>query len=547
MSARRWILPLLLLCVLGLTTAGLADARPGGGHTSSGGGGYGGGGGGGYGGGGYGGGYGGGGGGSGGPMSDFALGFVVLIIIIYWLYRFYVWNKDGPASSVEETLYERPPRTVPGPNEEVATAAGLAELARHDPGFSRVAFLDFVYALWQEALVHSPSPELEWLRPYFSVQAMDTLRAHSAGGHVDEVVIRAIRIRDVQKTAVYDPGGGPTVVDWVFSITTEVETSYRITDPGGGVRRVFDVTNLTFERRAKVGSKPPERLFVVCCQSCGGPLFHEQLGENCPHCGQEYRSPLFNWHCTRVLRAPAAAVDFGGAIATEAVVEDGFRLPTRVDPGLTVAVGLFERREPDFRGRLQERAQVVFDDLFARWNQNDLEGMRPLISERLLGSYRFWIEGYREAGLRNRLKDWQVIRLELARLETDRYFECATVRFKARCLDATVRTGDAVLISGSDRYPRYFSEYWTFARRIETAQETPSGCPRCGAVLEQPEVAFCGHCGSRIVVTTQAWKLALIEQADAYFHGSEASGDSVDSWRALWPPSNSWPPPPPPP
>jgi len=161
--------------------------------------------------------------------------------------------------------------------------------------------------------------------------------------------------------------------------------------------------------------------------------------------------------------------------------------------------------------------------------------------------HRVWIVGYREAGLRNLLKDWRIHTMELVRITTDRFFEAATVRIKAGCLDATIRGSDGAPVSGSDRYPRYFSEYWTFSRpRSRPGEDAVTSCPRCAAPVEDPRAAFCGHCGSRIVLTSGEWVLAQVEQADAYSAGTWSRSDQPEPWRVLWPPAPLPPFPPPP-
>ena len=532
---RRLLLLLTTAFVLCCATIPDAVARPGGGHTSSGGGG---------------GGYGGGGGGDLGGVGDVLLGVWILFIVSFFFYKLFTRLLLPD----QQTVLQRQDAILFEANPVVDGEARLAELTAHDPDFSRLAFLDFVYALWQEARIRSPDRRLEALRPYFSENAMRGLRDAPAvvpGAVVDEVVVRDLQLRELILLPEFVSGQSTEAQSWTILLKVRLEESHRVTRPGTAPVRLFSRVELEFSRAAGVRSRPPERLFVIACQACGAGL-PDELGERCPHCGQEYRSPLFNWHCTGVRQECSEVFDFGGRIETEAVVEPGFRSPTRVSGDLARELALAERGDPELRSRLQARAVEVFHGVFDRWSANDLDGLRPLVTERLLGTYQFWIDGYREAGLRNQLRDWRIHAMELVRITTDPYFEAATVRLKAGCLDSTVRVSDGALISGSDRYPRYFSEYWTFSRpRSRPGEGAATACPRCAAPVEDPRAAFCGHCGSRIVLTSAQWVLAQIEQADAYSGGTVSRSDRPEPWRMLWPPAPlplvPLPPAPPPP
>lgn len=216
-------------------------------------------------------------------------------------------------------------------------------------------------------------------------------------------------------------------------------------------------------------------------------------------------------------------------------MDPGYRLPTRVSSSLAGDLRAMEREEPDFRILFRDRAIEVFERLYASWDAADLEGMRALLTERLLGTYQFWIEGYREAGLRNHLKKQRLLSMELTRVERDRWFDAVTVRIKSSCLNEVADVATGRLVSGSRRYPQYHSEYWTFARPAVRSKDPPRVCPRCGAAHERPEAAFCAHCGSRIVVTNAAWVLSIIEQAGAV-HSGLIVAIGTEEWRRLWPP-----------
>jgi len=513
MTWRRWLLILAMSFALGHFATSIAAAQPDGGRTGEGGDG------------------GGGGGRKGfGDPSDIAIGvlfaFSFLACFVKTIFEHrkskrLLTLKEGPLA------IKKSPPEVPSDQMEV--------LLRDDPDFSRIAFLDFVHSLWQETLQSVGQPEFERLSPYYSEDMLNFLREDTPmppGGRIVEVIIRGIRIADiVQSRGLQEDGRDPGLR---FRVIVELESNWRLRGPESEVKNLYQEVTLEFERSGGVRSKPPEQLSEVHCQSCGGTLPHERLGERCPHCGQDYGSPLFNWQCTRILRATEEETRFSSEILLEPLIEPGFRLPGRFATTLADLLAKLEREEPEFRSRLGRRAAEVFDGLFGCWNTNDLEGMRPFSTERLLGSYQYWIEGYREAGLRNELRDWKILSMELARIERDNWFDAVTVRLKASSFDATVAVETGLLRAGSMKFPRFFCEYWTFTRRRGQKGEGPGACPSCGASwTPSGEKAFCSHCGSRLVETTATWELAIIEQADSYRFGVSRPPDDDSSWRRL--------------
>ncbi len=422
----------------------------------------------------------------------------------------------------------------------------LRELVSDDPDFSMIAFLDFAHALWQETRLRTGTPELQRLRPYYGLTAMERLApagftadrqdppGRNREDRIDEVVVRSLRVDRIVRRRFSGPSVGSALPVEVFRLVVVLEDSWRHVTSEGPLQRLFEDVKLVFERATGVRSKAPEGLFVVCCQSCGGTL-PDELGERCPYCGQDYRSPGFNWHCTEVVQRTNEVLTFGGQVEREAAVDPGYRLPTLVSASLEDDLRKMERDEPDFRSRFGARAREVFERLYVCWDAADLEGMRPFLTERLLGTYQFWIEGYREAGLRNHLRGQRLLSMDLARITRDRWFDSVTVRIKSCCFNEVVEVATGRLVSGSPRYPHYHSEYWTFARSAVRAEAAPCACPRCGAAHVPMEAAFCAHCGSRIVVSTAAWVLSIVEQAGAVRQGHHAV-EGTEKWRRLWPP-----------
>ncbi|MBU1068246.1 Tim44 domain-containing protein [Myxococcota bacterium] len=425
-----------------------------------------------------------------------------------------------------------PEETVP----EAFIDAQVEALQQEDPGFSRIAMLDFVYGLWQETLHQMGQPGLDRLRPFYSPEMMRLLREDSpmsAGSRISNVVVRGIRLVKLVRLEGEPPREDlPGETPARMRALIHLDTSWRLKSQGEPATYHGQLVTVEFERPVGVRSRPPGP-FAVTCQACGAPMPHERLGESCDHCGQGYGSDLFNWRCTEILRVTDDAPWLAAEIVYRPVVDPGFTLPARFSPSLAKRLAELEREEPDFRRQLRARTIEVFDGLFTCWNNDDTEGMRPLVGERLLGTYQYRLGGYRLRGQKNRMADLQILSMELSRIERDRHLDSVTVRLRASCLETTAIISTGKLVGGSDRHPHRFCEYWTFTRQREAPAAPPASCPKCGAGLGPVEEASCPHCGSRLYAVSGQWELAFSEQADSYLQGQPRVPGDGSSWRRL--------------
>ena len=129
--------------------------------------------------------------------------------------------------------------------------------------------------------------------------------------------------------------------------------------------------------------------------------------------------------------------------------------------------------------------------------------------------HRFWwsVTGLR---LTNRVENVSVTRVVLVKLDSDAFYEAATVRIFAQALDWTEDASGKV-VGGNKSRPRSFSEYWTFLRAIPGTAAAPSACPSCAAPLPPGGGAtVCAYCGSKLVGGGFDWVASRIEQDDAY-------------------------------
>ena len=146
------------------------------------------------------------------------------------------------------------------------------------------------------------------------------------------------------------------------------------------------------------------------------------------------------------------------------------------------------------------------------------ESARPFVTDPIYQANRYWIDQYKQSGLRNRLDDIQITRVEPVKITLDAYFEAITIRIFAQMLDWT-EDKQGKVVGGSNKKQRLFSEYWTFIRAVGAPDRplTSSNCPSCAAPLDQVnESGTCEYCGSRITGGDFNWVLSSIAQDEVY-------------------------------
>ena len=157
---------------------------------------------------------------------------------------------------------------------------------------------------------------------------------------------------------------------------------------------------------------------------------------------------------------------------------------------------------------------------YAAWSSGDWRKARHLVSDRLYESNGFWMDEYARQGWRNILENIAIQKINIARIDIDKFYDSLTVRVFASCLDYTI-DGQGKLLGGSVKKPRQFSEYWTFMRtagveKIEQEYDLKS-CPSCGAPADKVgQTGVCAYCGSKISEGHFSWVLAVITQDEVY-------------------------------
>jgi len=369
---------------------------------------------------------------------------------------------------------------------------GLEALRRADPDFSEPLFLDFVAALVARGVAVAGTPRVAEVERYLS--GPGPLLPFGAGGW-QNVVVGSARLR------VVEVGADATVV--------EVEVALGATGAAGG--RWWQTT-WTFTRKAGVRSKGPGEITKLACPACGAGSERREDGA-CRYCGQKPAPGEAAWAAGSVL---VTADEARPPIALGGYAEErGTALPTVQSPTLAADLAALPQRLPGFElARARERFGQVFLGLQRAWSERDLAAIRPVTTDAVFATWRYWVEAYRAAGLRNSLEQVQVLRIDPARVSLDRYYAAVTVRIFARMVDRTVDDGGRVV--DGQAAPRAFTEYWTFVRTLAAARTEGVTCSGCGASLPAGQSGQCPYCGALVGAPAFDWILSRIDQDEDY-------------------------------
>jgi ribosomal protein L37AE/L43A len=386
-------------------------------------------------------------------------------------------------------------------------ADDLSALRRFDPNFSPVVFNDFCNALYVKAHHARGAGGLDRYALYMSDEARKTLLGQNPKGltEVRGIVVGAMHVGSL---------GG--LADPIVAVTVKYEANY--TEVADAKESSWYVQEeWLFERRRDILSPPPEKAKAEHCPRCGAPLQTRTDGA-CQYCGVKIVDGTFQWFVTSIA---SVRKDAGGPLLTSDVPEQGTDLPTVRQSGLAARQMQFEASHQGFR--MDELTVHVRDTalkLQDAWAARDWERVRPLETETLFQTHRYWIDAYLKQGLRNVVADYHVGPIEPVKIDYDAFYDGITFRVRARGRDYTIAgvNGGEKVVAGSKENMRSWSEYWTFIRTRGT-QSDPSkvvSCPNCGASVEVGQTGICRHCGGKLTGGDFGWVLSRIEQDDAY-------------------------------
>lgn len=420
---------------------------------------------------------------------------IVTVIVVSKMARAGAFSRGVGENS---TVISRPAAARRGP-------VNLTPVRSTDPFFSEPVFIDFAQLVYARAQELRGAGNREPLETWMAKEAIEKLFADRVNlTSVSEVVFGATRIVNTSTEAGF------------VRIDVEFETNLNELRGGTGAQ-LLCTERWSFRRKAGVRSPAPERMRALGCAGCGSTLEPKTDG-TCASCGSPRRGGATQWEVgaipfanRRPLTPPEQAVDEGGG------VERGTKSETVRDPRLSATKREFDGRNPDHSWPgFEERVRTTFLSLQEAWSRREWERARPLESDALFQTHRFWMERYAAFSLVNRVEQVAVTRVAVAKIEVDAFYEAITVRIFAQALDWTEDASGKV-VGGSKTSPRAFSEYWTFLRAIPGSVAAPSNCPSCGAALTPGGGAtVCASCGGKLVGGGFDWVASRIEQDDAY-------------------------------
>jgi DNA-directed RNA polymerase subunit RPC12/RpoP len=274
----------------------------------------------------------------------------------------------------------------------------------------------------------------------------------------------------------------------------------------------------TLSRATAVKSRTPDQARVFKCPNCGASL-DGMRGNTCSYCEQKVDTGEFDWVVDSValLEREARGPQLGGDTP-----EEGTGLPTVKQAQVDERMRRLLAEDPQLScDTLNQRLGLIFQELQVAWSNREWERARQYVSDSLFQTQLYWMEAYKQAGLRNITGNARITCVELARVVSDKYYHALTVRLFATSLDYTVRDSegrDGKLVSGSRSRERQYSEYWTLIRGRNT-KGRPSAdkrCPSCGAPLSINMAGNCTHCSARVTSGEFDWVLSRIEQDESY-------------------------------
>jgi uncharacterized Zn finger protein (UPF0148 family) len=433
------------------------------------------------------------------------IGIPLTIVIVIWLIR---KNKQGGLQSWDSARPAPPPPPPPRrPTQDLEVIRGL------DPDFSIVLFDDFVYALYARAhQARASRRDLDALAPYLSEGARTALAQRPPEGMpVTAVVVGALRVLDVIL-----PGGPPagSTPDPRVRVILEIEANLTL-GAAGSERTQYVKERWRLVRGANVLTKPPQQVRSFHCPNCGAP-FAPTGGDRCEYCGEVVSGGRFDWTVEAI---EAVRTEARPPALTGTVQEVGTDWPTIFHPELPARRAELLRDDPTATDEaLAARLRLIYGDLNAAWTQLDLAPVRPYVSDGLFDYLQYWINAYKEQGLRNVLEGMTLTDAKLTKIVRDRWYDAVTFRIFGTGRDSTVRTATGEVVGGDPRHDRTYSEYWTLIRGagVRGAPRTDKSCPNCGAPLDTNMAGQCAHCGAKITSGEFDWVLSKIEQDDSY-------------------------------
>jgi hypothetical protein len=393
-----------------------------------------------------------------------------------------------------------------GPPVELERAVSLDPIRQVDPDFSPILFEDFCFRLY--ATCHEARHDdrvLAGLAPYVADAARRQLAAREPRAPVIGVIVGALRPHAVTL---------PDAPDGHVVVGIEVESNYTV----DGAGTFYAIERWRLGRAASARTRPRDRARLFPCPHCGAPWEASRSHDvqRCASCDEVVDNGRFDWQVidTQLVHAKAQP-----PLLSSEVPERGTDLPTYRDPAADARWQDLLADDPQLsQDALLGRLRLIYGQLYAAWDRNDLGSARPYLSDGLYDYLTYWIEAYRNQGLRNRLEGVHITHTVLAKVTRDRWYDAITLRIWGTGKDYVVRADDGGHVRGSRTRDRPYSEYWTLIR--SAARRGPTRvdpvCGQCGAPAEVGMAGVCAYCGAHVTGGEFDWVLSKIEQDDSY-------------------------------
>jgi predicted lipid-binding transport protein (Tim44 family) len=436
----------------------------------------------------------------------------ILFLVAVWM-LLYVWNL---AKQTNEDVAQRADISAPSLSQPQAPRRDarfrvLQVVRDQDPDFSLVLLEDFAYTLYAESqrARHDPAA-LALLAPYWGERPkMELSLRQPRPGRVEAVVVGSLWPIGIEAAK------SQLRVQYAFEANLHVQpmqTSGAVAAPPV-TQYVEEIW--TFTRDAKLKTKPWTGVRKLGCPKCGAP-FRSTTDARCESCGVASGGGRFDWHVSAVVvvrqeSRPETLTGTAQEVGTEEPTRWGQRVKERLaelyaaDPAVTQA-------------SLEARLRLIYETLQSAWTAQDLRPVRPFVSDRQYAYLQYWIDAYKERGLRNVMERPRFERFVIARVERDAHYDAVTVRFWATGLDYTIVENTGRVVGGSRTRERAYSEYWTLVRSatVRGAPRVDKSCPSCGAPLAIGMAGNCEHCSVHVTSGEFDWVLSKIEQDEAY-------------------------------
>lgn len=181
------------------------------------------------------------------------------------------------------------------------------------------------------------------------------------------------------------------------------------------------------------------------------------------------------------------------------------------------------------------RVENAFNKAQVAWCAQELEPLRPFVSDGVFERFSLQIAEQREAGWRQGMHALHVERPIVQHVELGRRFETVTLRIAFRADIHRIDLVSGKRIEGSKLPREHFEECWSFVR-ARGAKSKPGGgliegqCPNCGATLAMTQSAKCASCSALVRSGEFDWVLTEITQASEWRPEDEAAAPGLDEY-----------------